>query len=988
VRTLRFFLTTHFLCLFFCTHLFADVQVDTKQMKKSCIVITLPSDLDEINRRIQEAVSDPFVVTRITYDADIALENAEFFYLISFASGDTVGSHDLQLALSRLIKKNKIEKINLAICPDINGKHIHFGITGFWTFKKLKMHGIFVGKNEYGMFYAVQSGDPFSEELHNHSLKKIEDVLRSQGYFESKLSAQITREQKTKSVSVDIMIDRARRFSIGEVAFCIKSAKKNKLDGLKSLECRTNELFVKKLANKPYSKSLINKVTRSVKRNLSKKGFLHVDIELVEKINYKAKQVDLDFVLMLHSKKEFVFFGNSFFSSAELLDKILLFGRSAWLVPVSILSGEIEQAYYQKGFWSCSVETRQGSEGCLFIIKESQRVSVKRVVLKGVEHCLGDALAKKCFAEFLRAKYFDEQKLHKALNNLVSHYLQRGFWDVAVLKKEYVPLDDPNCYALVVSLQEGQQFYLKSITIEGFDELCSQGPFASCMRKNERMPFDAKFLTEQRNWLINYFKKKGYLHVDVKHCLEKDGQNICLKWLVAPGVLVTFGKTIVMGSEIFPIDNIMRELQYKEGDVWNNEKLRDSVSRLRALEIFDHVHLYPHNISVVQENKDILLTLYNDDPYEIRTRVGVARYGVDKEYFFGKGFTYRLGGSFLWKNVSNSADQFIADFDIARAYSNASVCYCRPWIFGLPVKTICKLYVSRYEQPGFICSKKNLYQVAQDGFLVGFNRVYRKIDCSCNIGVEWMETSVKKEMGRLANIVAAAICFDPCLLDKKIPYVLLEPTVIIDRADDKLFPKSGYFTLLSAKGMFPLKKCYSNSYFVRLMAEQSIYYPLTNNFICAARFRFGHVFHQLFKNISPIERFYLGGAHSIRGYEKDMCPPWGIICDKDRSFQVDTKAYKSRGCVLIAPRGGKTMLSVNLEARFNVYKSLWGVVFQDAGTLFCDTFDESYTSAATGVGVRYNTILGPIRFDLAFKWKKRRTFESRYAWFLAFGNAF
>jgi len=993
VRKFKLFFRVNFLYLFFasfffCKCIFADVLVDVEQVKKSCIVITLPSDLDEIDSQIKGAMPEPFVVKSVTYNSDIKFEDKEFSYLIGFTQGDTVDFNDIQLAVSRLIKKNKIEKINLAIHPDLDGKHIHFGITGFWTFKKLKIHGILVGKNEYGKLYAMEHGDPFHAEQHNHSLKKIGEVLKNQGYFDSKLTDDITRDKETKSVSIDLVLDRGTKFSIKHVTFYTRNAKDNGFDGLSRLERKMNDLFVKKLSKRPYSKSLINKVTRSVKRYLAKKGFLHVDIELIEKINYNEKHVDLNFVFMLHSKKEFIFFGNSFFSNSELLDKILLFGRSAWLVPATILSGEIERAYHEKGFWNCSVETRQGPEGCFFLIKESSRVSIKNIVLKGVERFDSEFLVKKCFSDVLRVKYFDEEKLQKSLNNIVSYYLQRGFWDITLLKKEYKKLDKQNCYKLIVSLQEGQQFYVKSIAIEGFEELLLQGPFAKCVKLKETIPFDARFLTEQRNWLVDYFKNKGYLHVDVKYKLDKDGQEVSLTWIVIPGMLIKFGKTIVMGSGTFPIDNIMRELQYKEGDVWDNENLKESVLRLRALEIFDHVHLYPYNVSVEQECKDVLLKLHNEDSYEIRTRVGLARYGIDKEYFFGKGFTYRLGGSFLWKNLSNIADKFVVDFDVTRSYSNAFVSYCRPWIFGLPVKTIYKLYVNRYEQPGFICSKKNLYEVKQDGFLVGFNRVYRKMDFSCNIGVEWMETSIKREMGRLVNIVALAINFDSCLLNKKIPYIFLEPTILIDRVDDKLFPMSGYLTLISAKGMFPLKKYYSNSYFIRLMAEQSFYYSLTKSLICAARFRFGYVFNQRFKNISPIERFYLGGAHSIRSYEKDMCPPWGIICDKERNFQVDTKTYKSGNCLLVAPQGGKTMFSVNLEGRFNLYKSLWGVIFQDVGTLVCEKFNQSNVSAATGFGLRYNTILGPIRFDFALKWRKRRTFESRCAWFLAFGNAF
>ena len=44
--------------------MFADVKVETEQMETSCIVITLPSDIDDINNQIKEAIPEPFVVKK------------------------------------------------------------------------------------------------------------------------------------------------------------------------------------------------------------------------------------------------------------------------------------------------------------------------------------------------------------------------------------------------------------------------------------------------------------------------------------------------------------------------------------------------------------------------------------------------------------------------------------------------------------------------------------------------------------------------------------------------------------------------------------------------------------------------------------------------------------------------------------------------------------------------------------------------------------
>jgi len=1096
---LNFFL---YLFLFFQTTVYAQVKHDDQSCGKSCIVISLPFDQalrqaslarvgtrqDERGCLLQDAVQEEFVVQDVDYTSDIAFEEKEFFYLIGFKRGDRVGYSQLQKAVTCLVKKNKFEKITLSIClpkrqpqslcslallgrqhknvGDLSseaftkteggavsqGKKLHFGLTGFWTFRKIKVSGILVGRYEYSKYYLIEPGDPFDLKKHEHSLEKIKAILKEQGYFQGGLTAKITRDRNTKSVDVELVFNRGPKFSIGDVKFetkppapssCAKVSgdrssnflrpfdlqsrqggpAKARIDtGLEYIENKLYDAFENKFAKKSYSKSLINRETRGLKRYLSKKGFLHVDIELLEKVDYQAKKVNLAFKLILHSKKEFIFFGNSFFTTVQLLDKILVFGRSAWLVPGSILSGEIVQEYHKNGFWDVEVKTKEEKDGYFFLINEGPRSSVQDIELFGANSFKACLLEQKIFLEFLRSKYFEEEKLYKALDKLATFYLKHGFWDIKILKHEFKKNKQDNKskqnYTLVLTIDEGPRSYLRSVSILGFDELLSQGPFDKFeLENNQDVPFDINLLTEQRSWLLKHFKQQGYLHVDVKSKLEKYNQKdsqeddqqkdkkndqkdfqkggkkklqyVDLQWLVTPGKLVTFGKTVILGSRMFPTDYIMRELHYKVGDVWDNEKLKNSIIRLRSLGIFDHAHLYPYKVSVPESQKDILLRLQHADPYEVRTRVGLARYGINKKNIFGRGFTYKLGGAFLWKNPLNVADTFLFDFDAALDYRNIRVQYCRPWIFGYPIKTIFKIYANRYEQPGFVCSRKYLYEAKQNGFLIGLNRVYPNVDFSFNIGAEWAQTTIKRNMARLAAMVSNAIDFDPHLLGKRIPYLLLEPTILIDMLDNKLNPRSGYFTLVSLKGMFPLKRCYVNSLFIKLLAEQSFFYPFNERLVGGVRFRFGHVFNQCFRCIMPIERFYLGGAHSIRGYEKDMCPPWGIFCDKNRDFQIDTKATtKSGNACVVAPQGGKTMVSINLEARINLYRSIAGVIFQDAGALVGDYFNTAIPSAATGVGLRFNTAIGPIRFDIGWKWKVRRKFESRCAWFLAFGNVF
>jgi outer membrane protein assembly factor BamA len=138
----------------------------------------------------------------------------------------------------------------------------------------------------------------------------------------------------------------------------------------------------------------------------------------------------------------------------------------------------------------------------------------------------------------------------------------------------------------------------------------------------------------------------------------------------------------------------------------------------------------------------------------------------------------------------------------------------------------------------------------------------------------------------------------------------------------------------------------------------------------------GYIFSPCFARVNPLDRFYCGGPNSIRSYEFDMCPPYGLFNDID-------------GCCRTVPQGGKAVAIGTAELRFPIYGLLSGVLFQDIGTLAgCGPWRyENNLLLATGFGLRYQTPIGPLSFDIGWKWAVRPS-ESCYAWFLSLGSTF
>ena len=131
----------------------------------------------------------------------------------------------------------------------------------------------------------------------------------------------------------------------------------------------------------------------------------------------------------------------------------------------------------------------------------------------------------------------------------------------------------------------------------------------------------------------------------------------------------------------------------------------------------------------------------------------------------------------------------------------------------------------------------------------------------------------------------------------------------------------------------------------------------------------------------PVERFYLGGPNSVRGYPKDAVRPLGVeeVVDEDGSVHTEYTI-----------QGGGSMFNLNLELRMTPFNNFGVVLFHDLGVLSqtgISPFSGDWLPAS-GFGFRYETPIGPIRFDVGRKWKRSFPEESRYEWYLSIGHMF
>ena len=136
----------------------------------------------------------------------------------------------------------------------------------------------------------------------------------------------------------------------------------------------------------------------------------------------------------------------------------------------------------------------------------------------------------------------------------------------------------------------------------------------------------------------------------------------------------------------------------------------------------------------------------------------------------------------------------------------------------------------------------------------------------------------------------------------------------------------------------------------------------------AARGRLGVIFGESRQDLPANKRYYSGGGGSIRGYEFQTVGPLDASQD---------------------PLGGRSVLETGIEARIRIGESFGVVPFLEGGTAYSGQFLDSGESLrwAAGLGLRYYTAVGPLRFDIAFPLNDRPRDED-FEFYVSIGQAF
>lgn len=943
---------------------------------------------DLVSAPAQAGTTHSMYITKITFESDVPFTEDEFFYLTRLKTNSFITKRHLVYAYRQLMAKQRFTSVHVQEDEYQTGKHLHFILTGNWIFKKLQIHGVIFGKQDYATLYMLQPGEIFDATLHEQSLKSIIKTLHDQGYFDCTIDDELIYEKKRKTITTKLTLNRNKRYSFEHVHFTIADLNKHLSDehnhDIASLGKTLDRKFGKYFRHGYYSNTRVKKYVRKMKDFIRKKNFLNPRITLHKNFGNKNK-LDLTFEIALGKRKILTLEGNDAFSDQFIKQELLDPDQPDWLFLPEIITEQLAYEYYKKGYWHVNLSHEPvGKIGHHIIIDEQEPTIIEHIELIDAATHLPEKVELP-FAQQLKNKIFDQDNLDHYLEKLQNYYLAHGYWDFTTIEKRFVKNHLTQTYTLKLLIDKGIQRFWAGFEIEPFKELegCDFFKKYKLSKYNQLIPFHFGWLHEQRSFLLDYFHRQGYWYAEIQPELVQlpvqdfpinlpgatppEQRKIFVRWHIKPGKQVCIGKVVVRGNTTIPFKHLRAQLKFKEGDLWNRQKLDLTRKRLKSLDVFKSIQLTPANLSKPTGKKTVLLNVVDDEPTELRFRVGY--FLTSHNFQFKQQHTPKFGTSLIFKNPTNHADKLSFNVDLTFFEQRFNAEYQQPTPLGIDSMGRINAYANKYIHPVKIGGGDAAYEALQAGFGMSLSDQYKQhYHWSVIAGNEWIKTTR----------VRGQLNFDQRLIDKMLPHFYVAPSLIVDKLDDRFNTTSGTFSNASLKCMIPES---SGIFTAKLIAEHAFFHPIYRHIIAAGRIKFGHIFRSKFTQVMPVERFYLGGPHSVRGYELDGLPPLGVqTCVKD-----------GKTCKQYTIQGGSSMLNINGELRFPIYKSFGAVLFQDLGILSqtgLSGFGKKWFPSS-GIGLRYKTPIGPLRFDLALKWKSRlEQKEERIGWHLTLGEAF
>jgi len=611
----------------------------------------------------------------------------------------------------------------------------------------------------------------------------------------------------------------------------------------------------------------------------------------------------------------------------------------------------IKKLYRDKSFFNSKVaakieKSKSGKVDVNFTIKEGKKVYIKDINITGNKAFKSSKLKKIMqtsekgwFSWFTDSGILDYAIVEQDSSRLAAFYHNHGYVDAKVGKPEISTKKES--ISVNFDIFEGPRYKVGTIDLSG-DLIEDKTALLALTKLHESKYFNRKELRDDVLKITDFYAEKGYAFADANPATDKDMDNkrINVNIHIDKKELVHINRISIKGNSRTRDKVIRRQMQVKEGGIFNATALKTSKQHLERLQYFEHVDVTPQP-TAVDNQMNILVDVKEKATGNFSVGAGYSSVDsfmfmteVSENNFLGKGQRVALKA-----NISGNSNEYDLSFTEPHLADS-------DLLFGF-----------------------NLYNWSRD-----YDDYTKK---SKGVGVRlghpiwnkwYLSTSYSFDDTQLDNVRSTA---SQIILDSMdIRYTSsVKFGLSKDSRNRRTNPTQGIINTITVKyAGGPLG---GDSDFTKFEASTSYYYPLPWDTTIHNKLSAGWAFANASNKLPVFEKFYLGGLNTIRGFKSGNISPRDPITGEKI--------------------GGGKMWYYNLEYIFPLLKSagLRGVTFFDAGNVYDENaaWDFSDIKKSVGFGFRWLSPMGPLRLEWGYNLAPTPT-EEQSNWDFSMGGSF
>jgi len=574
-----------------------------------------------------------------------------------------------------------------------------------------------------------------------------------------------------------------------------------------------------------------------------------------------------------------------------------------------------------------------------FNVIEGRRIHIKNIIIEGNKAFTDNRILKLLKTKrgwLFNAGILKEDVLKEDIKRIKAFYSNNGFIDVAVTYEVRPDAKKPYLLYIYIRITEGNKYLVGDVLVLGNKAIAEK---EILKRLNNCVPgsvFSDDAMKADVASVQGLYFDKGYISAQVQNTssLNTATSRVDIVYNIIENQVTYVDKIKIRGNIKTKDLIIRRELRIHPGDKFDGEKLRRSKERLQNLGFFEDIS-YDTEDTGVPDQKDLVVDVKE-------TKTGSFSFGggystVDQFV----GFIEIEQKNFDWRNwpyFTGGGQNLKLRASLGSVSTGFELSYTEPWLFDYPVSF------------GFDAYRRTHKRDTDLGY--GYDEDV--VGGDLRLGKELSEYLRADIVYRLDNIEISNIEDSNSELEQekgKNTISSITPSISFDNRDNIFEPRKGNLLTGSVEwaGLGGTKDYW------KFFSRGSHYFPMPRNASLEIRGRVGLADPYGDSDRIPIyERFFAGGAYTIRGYEERSVGP------------VDSDGN---------PLGGASMLIGNVEYIYPLFGFLKVAAFYDVGNVWQklgdigssrnanDIANSGGFKSSFGLGFRVKTPIGPIMLD-------------------------